>query len=50
MKNLINIAWDVIETNWYEMKIKRRIFDFKYFSFNFHFIPISFNYIPRNIN
>ena len=29
MKNLINIAWDVIETNWYEMKIKRKIMEIK---------------------
>ena len=29
MKNLINIAWDVIETNWYEMKIKRKINEIK---------------------
>jgi len=27
MKNFINIAWDVIETNWYEMKIKRKIIE-----------------------
>ncbi len=24
IKNLINIAWDVIETNWYVMKIRRK--------------------------
>ena len=29
MKNLINIAWDVIENNWYEMKIKRKIIEIK---------------------
>ena len=29
MKNLINIAWDVIETSWYEMKIKRKIIEIK---------------------
>ena len=29
MKNLINIAWDVIETNWYEMKIKRKIIEIR---------------------
>ena len=29
MKNLINIAWDVIVTNWYEMKIKRKIIEIK---------------------
>ena len=29
MKNLINIAWDVIETNWNAMKIKRKIMEIK---------------------
>ena len=28
-KNLINIAWDVIETNWYAIKIKRKIMEIK---------------------
>ena len=29
IKNLINIAWVVIETNWYAMKIKRKIMEIK---------------------
>ena len=29
IKNLINIAWDVIENNWYEMKIKRKKMEIK---------------------
>ena len=29
IKNLINNALDVIETNWYEMKIKRKIMEIK---------------------
>ena len=29
MKNLINIAWDVIIINWYEMKIKREKIEIK---------------------
>ena len=29
MKNLINIASDVIETNWYAMKIKRKKMEIK---------------------
>ena len=29
MKNLINNALDVIEINWYEMKIKRKIMEIK---------------------
>ncbi len=29
MKNFINIALDVIENNWYEMKIKRKIIEMK---------------------
>ena len=29
IKNLIKIAWDVIETNWYAMKINRKIIEIK---------------------
>jgi len=29
IKNFINIAWDVIETNRYAMKIKRKIMEIK---------------------
>ena len=29
IKNFINIAWDVIETNWYGMKIKRKKMEIK---------------------
>ena len=29
IKNLINIAWDVIEMNWYAMKIKRTMMEIK---------------------
>ena len=29
IKNLINIAWDEMETNWYVMKIKRKIMEIK---------------------
>ena len=28
-KNLINITWDVMETNWYKIKIKRKIREIK---------------------
>ena len=28
-KNLINIDWDVIENNWYAMKIERKIMEIK---------------------
>ena len=28
-KNLINIAWDVMETDWYAIKIKRKIIEIK---------------------
>ena len=28
-KNLINIAWDVMETDWYAIKIKRKIMEIK---------------------
>ena len=34
IKNLINIAWDVIETNWYAIKIKRKIMEIKDSFFN----------------
>ena len=54
IKNLINIAWDVIETSLYAMKIKRKIMEIKD-SFlnpfqNFLCISINFNYITSNIN